>query len=829
MSDIKKKSSETADEKKKAKLEKKEKKKEAKQRKEEEKRNASTLPDKKSRGGPRFSLFVHKDKELTTRDDQQETVMVRSSSAPPSPTVPHLNALKSKKKSGSKISNLLTRRPKETEDCPGSSPQAPSSPTSPAASPPRLVGGEINADMDKQKVKMRLSRFFTSRPTKQELVEKKILYKDFQPPTEVTNVPLRYEGIKNITQYMIQKGALNREGIFRVPGNALIVREIWKRLAENPPPDFVKETLPKEQGPNEFAGALKLYLREAPEPAVPFGQYARFMECLTKPDPPQKAQALKVAVRELPEENFNIMKTLFVFLKNVSNLAVRNKMDVKNIGIVFGPSVVRKEIEDNGFMELRSAGFQAEIVCLMINFITEIFGEEVADLIKVGLDEPDVQAAIAAQQQQKQAAAAQPQQLVISQTGGVPNSPQFPTILTTTITDSKTETPAKTTTTMVIPTGGFANTTPIVSPIPQKRIIKIVRSPTLNQNSTVVPKAAPSAPSPTSPRGTSGSLPNMGSHSPSSPRAPITTSPSPSSPRSITLSSSPSPSSPRAQTISGASSPRVISPPVRVSPSPPKRAIESSPSPPPITTPVDTTDTAAVVANSVVADVDSAPQTSDDVKATQPSKATPIKPPRKKSSKSSQSEAEPASPTKKRGSRTKKSGSRVSTKESLTDVASISSSTDNTTSESEASQESIPLANDKDHTQEATPSSHKKGSRTKKHGSRVSSKKSSAEVAPNSMTTTDNHTAELESSQESVAPLADDQNNAQESSHKEYTQTEQQTQSTEQQEAQTTNNDETEEGDEPPKVHTDCNTTADSSPIPVHLEQAVVDSSIVEV
>jgi len=52
---------------------------------------------------------------------------------------------------------------------------------------------------------MRLSRFFTSRPTKQELVEKKILYKDFQPPSETTVVPLRYEGIKNITQYMLSK------------------------------------------------------------------------------------------------------------------------------------------------------------------------------------------------------------------------------------------------------------------------------------------------------------------------------------------------------------------------------------------------------------------------------------------------------------------------------------------------------------------------------------------------------------------------------------------------------------------------------------------------
>jgi len=47
---------------------------------------------------------------------------------------------------------------------------------------------------------------------------------------------------------------------------------------------------------------------------------------ITEPDAYQKAQALKIAMKELPQENFNIMKTLFVFLKNVSNLSLRNKV-----------------------------------------------------------------------------------------------------------------------------------------------------------------------------------------------------------------------------------------------------------------------------------------------------------------------------------------------------------------------------------------------------------------------------------------------------------------------------------------------------------------------
>jgi len=119
----------------------------------------------------------------------------------------------------------------------------------------------------------------------------------------------------------------------------------------------------------------------------------------------------------------DVVETLLSKQTNSNTQNNQTKMDVKNIGIVFGPSVVRKEIEDNGFMELRSAGFQAEIVCLLINYIVDVFGDEVVDLIKEGLDDPEIQAHLAAQQQK---AAAPQQPAVIPHTTLPSNAPQFP-------------------------------------------------------------------------------------------------------------------------------------------------------------------------------------------------------------------------------------------------------------------------------------------------------------------------------------------------------------------------------------------------------------------
>jgi hypothetical protein len=63
------------------------------------------------------------------------------------------------------------------------------------------------------------------------------------------------------------------EGIFRLSGNAVRVREIKTQFDRGQDVDLSKET-----DPHVVAGLIKLFLRELPEPLFPFDFYTPLME-----------------------------------------------------------------------------------------------------------------------------------------------------------------------------------------------------------------------------------------------------------------------------------------------------------------------------------------------------------------------------------------------------------------------------------------------------------------------------------------------------------------------------------------------------------------------
>jgi hypothetical protein len=95
------------------------------------------------------------------------------------------------------------------------------------------------------------------------------------------------------------------------------------------------------------AGLLKLYLRELPEPLFPYEFYTDVLETHSKDtDQQQKVQRLKEIVTRLPEENQIILRYLCGFLARVVEFSSVNKMNKQNLGIIFGPNLLRKKNQD---------------------------------------------------------------------------------------------------------------------------------------------------------------------------------------------------------------------------------------------------------------------------------------------------------------------------------------------------------------------------------------------------------------------------------------------------------------------------------------------------
>ncbi|NXW25597.1 RHG15 protein, partial [Circaetus pectoralis] len=92
-------------------------------------------------------------------------------------------------------------------------------------------------------------------------------------------------------------------------------------------------------------GALKLFFRELPEPLVPYEFFNPFIEAIKLPDPQEQVEQVAELVKSLPPANYATLRYLLAHLCRVMERVDVNRMTRQNIGIVFGPTLLRPERE----------------------------------------------------------------------------------------------------------------------------------------------------------------------------------------------------------------------------------------------------------------------------------------------------------------------------------------------------------------------------------------------------------------------------------------------------------------------------------------------------
>ncbi|KAJ0060133.1 hypothetical protein NL108_003951, partial [Boleophthalmus pectinirostris] len=141
----------------------------------------------------------------------------------------------------------------------------------------------------------------------------------------------------------IRERGLDEEGLFRMPGQANLVKDLQEAFDCGDKPLFDCNT-----DVHTVASLLKLYLRELPEPVIPFSKYEDFLTCaqLLAKDEEEGVQELGKQVSNLPLPNFNLLKYICKFLDEVQSHCNENKMSVQNLATVFGPNILRPKMED---------------------------------------------------------------------------------------------------------------------------------------------------------------------------------------------------------------------------------------------------------------------------------------------------------------------------------------------------------------------------------------------------------------------------------------------------------------------------------------------------
>mmetsp|Transcript_9835 Transcript_9835/g.39882 ORF Transcript_9835/g.39882 Transcript_9835/m.39882 type:complete len:785 (+) Transcript_9835:158-2512(+) len=136
----------------------------------------------------------------------------------------------------------------------------------------------------------------------------------------------------------IEERALAVEGIFRLSGSAVLIKEYKDRFDSGENVSFENES-----DPHAVAGLLKLYFRELPEPIMTYDHYDNFIIGEGIPNPTLRLRYLRYLMETyLAPLNRALLKRLVSFLRKVNEHSEVNKMPIHNIATVFGPNLLKQ-------------------------------------------------------------------------------------------------------------------------------------------------------------------------------------------------------------------------------------------------------------------------------------------------------------------------------------------------------------------------------------------------------------------------------------------------------------------------------------------------------
>eukprot|EP00066_Takifugu_rubripes_P027071 XP_011616337.1 PREDICTED: rho GTPase-activating protein 23-like isoform X1 [Takifugu rubripes] len=164
---------------------------------------------------------------------------------------------------------------------------------------------------------------------------------------------------------MVEASGLECTGIYRVPGNNAMVSNLQDYLNQGLDINSAAE---RWQDLNVISSVLKSFFRKLPEPLFTDGQifflycqfvpvvimmlmfctyvlftdkYRDFIDANRIEDADNRLKTLNKLIQGLPDHYYHTLKFLVGHLKRVAEHSEKNKMEPRNLALVFGPTLVR--------------------------------------------------------------------------------------------------------------------------------------------------------------------------------------------------------------------------------------------------------------------------------------------------------------------------------------------------------------------------------------------------------------------------------------------------------------------------------------------------------
>ncbi|KAF8756889.1 RhoGAP protein [Rhizoctonia solani] len=152
---------------------------------------------------------------------------------------------------------------------------------------------------------------------------------------------------------------MDYEGIYRKTGGTSQSKAIVQ-LFEKGDYAFDLEDTDAFNDISSITSVLKSYFRQLPVPLLTFALHEQFVEAAGIRDTAAKHEALVSLVRQLPPEHYHTLRYLMLHLSRVKDCSDENLMSARNIGVVFGPTLMRSSDPAREFGDMAGKALTVE-------------------------------------------------------------------------------------------------------------------------------------------------------------------------------------------------------------------------------------------------------------------------------------------------------------------------------------------------------------------------------------------------------------------------------------------------------------------------------------
>ncbi|XP_030650240.1 rho GTPase-activating protein 42 [Chanos chanos] len=169
---------------------------------------------------------------------------------------------------------------------------------------------------------------------------------------------------------LVEIRGINTLGLYRIGGvNSKVQKLMSTVFSAKAPPDMDLD--PDTWDNKTITSGLKNYLRCLSEPLMTYRLHKDFIMAVKSDDQNYRVCAVHALVHKLPERNREMLEILISHLLTVSTHSENNLMTVSNLGVIFGPTLMRSQEETVAAM--MNIKFQNVVVEILIENCEKIF------------------------------------------------------------------------------------------------------------------------------------------------------------------------------------------------------------------------------------------------------------------------------------------------------------------------------------------------------------------------------------------------------------------------------------------------------------------------